>query len=99
MRVTYKYLIKWCNDEFKRLEILDYEVVNVERTFHNQDAIEAGACRLIITFQHIETKKSGYFLSFYTIGQIQRELKEGRKLHLKFDRSYILTKTELEVIN
>lgn len=101
-RLTAKRLIEWVNEEFIRLGSPEIQVYSIERSFHTQDQYEAGACRLYIRFRNTEIPDDSFFataafLSFYTIKDLERHLKNGYELYLKRDRLGIYTNMELDV--
>lgn len=102
MRVTSKYLIKWCNEQFEKFEINDFTVVEVVSTKYSQEQIQNGACRLHIRFTHkTSANHVRHFLSFYSMKELQQYIdgvKWGKyELYLKPDRMGILTNFELDV--
>lgn len=100
MRVTKKYLIKWVNEEFKRLEINDWEVFQIDKTrFRSQD-YEEGACFLYVRFRFKENHTStARFLCFYPLKEYEEHINNGKKLKLTFGRSFTLTDCTIEIIN
>ena len=97
--MRYKDLVEWVNKEFERFEITEYRAVEAVRTYHNQDAIEGGACRMLIFFECVNQKTMGspYFLCFYTLKQLNTYLKEGFEMYLDFKHSIVLTNITIEV--
>jgi hypothetical protein len=96
--MRYSDLVNWVNKEFERFEIYDYEAISAERTYHSQDAIEGGACRMLIFFKHKEFNGfNNYFLCFYTLKQLNEHLKSGYEMYLNFDRNLILTNATIEL--
>ena len=51
-RLTYKKLIIWLNNKFQELEIKNYVVTDIARTYYSQNDYECGACRLMIYFEN-----------------------------------------------
>ena len=102
-RLTIKKLIKWCNDQFAKLEITDYEVFEIYRTNFNQNDYECGACRLVIRFKNKTMKEGDYcsvgtFYCFYKISELEEYLKTGHDLYLKDNGQYgLLSNLEIEV--
>jgi hypothetical protein len=102
-RLTANKLVQWCNEQFKKFEIKNYEVTEISRTHFNQDAYENGACRLLVRFRdktmpegsHFST---GYFMCFYRLSEYQEYLNMGYSLYLK-DTSHfgLLKDMEIEV--
>lgn len=87
-RLTKRKLIKWCNGQFAKLGIKDYEVVEIFTSRFRQHEYESGACRLLIKFKNITVKENslcryGTFLSFYRIRDYEDYLKNGYELYLK----------------
>lgn len=101
-RITYKKLIDWLNQEFARLEINSFEVIEAYRTYYTSGQYENGACKLIIKFQSKEIVKGhrmeGSFFSFYFIKELQWYVENGYNLHLKFSfRSTGMSLNDLEL--
>lgn len=88
-RITYKYLVQFLNEEFKRFEITEFEVVKVERTHHRDCDYEAGATKLLIHFEPKDKSKkhpliNGIFYCFYFVKELQWYVDNGYKLKLDF---------------
>lgn len=100
-RLTAKKLVEWCNEQFEKLELNDYEVIKVERTHFTSDQYESGACRLYIIFRNKTLPESSLlhtsrFMCFYGINELHDYINSGYELYLK-DGSKGLTGFELEV--
>ena len=101
-RLTAKRLMEWANEEFIKLGSPEIQVYSVDRTFYTQDQYEAGACRLHIRFRNTSIPEgscfaTAAFLSFYTIRDIERHIKNGYELYIKRDRLGLYTNMELDV--
>jgi hypothetical protein len=102
-RLTYKKLIIWLNEKFKKLEIKNYVVTEIARTYYTMNDYECGACKLMIYFENKQLDKShilhkSYFMCFYTIGQLQWFLENGYELCLTDkNRDGIIKNFELDV--
>jgi hypothetical protein len=83
-RLTAKKLITWCNNQFKKLEILNYEVTEIVTTKFNDYAYEGGACRLLFIVKRKDDDfLSCEFMGFYRISDYQEYIKKGYELYLK----------------
>lgn len=102
-RLTVKKLINWLNEKFTQLQINEYEVIDIHRTYFNQNDYEGGACRLVITFKNKKLSddspfSKGSFYCFYRIKELQWFLENGYELFLLDNsRIGILSNFELDV--
>lgn len=84
-RLTAKRLIEWLNNEFERFEINEWTVTDVYRTRYRNHEYEAGACKLIISFESKSNNKNrGTFLCFYSIAELKEHMNMGYKMILSF---------------
>lgn len=87
MRITRNYLVKWCNEQFEKLEIKEWVVTRVERTFHRPQDYENGAAHLLIFFERKALPKSPishYFYCFYPIWYLQKAIDNGQEMYISF---------------
>jgi hypothetical protein len=100
-RLTSKKFIAWINSEFERFEIKEYKVIKAERTrFRSQD-YEGGACKLIVTFQHVDKPQlQGNFLCFYFLSEYESYIQTGKyKMALNFSgRFHSLTDLTVDLV-
>lgn len=85
MRITRKYLINWINNKFKELEIVEYEVYDVEPTRFSSEQLQGGAASLFIRFKRKNDDSimsKGLFYSFYRIKDLQDHINNGWELYL-----------------
>jgi hypothetical protein len=102
MKLTYKYLILFINEQFKKFGIVDYEVTQIWRTYYRRDEYEAGASKMQIIFKNNTLPTNhfanfGHFMCFYSLRELEQQLKNGYELYLKFDRFHILSNLQLDV--
>jgi hypothetical protein len=86
--MNYAQFTEFINSEFKRLEINNYEAYRAERTYFNQDQLEAGACRIHVYFKPVGTSLDDLFfkpsfMCFYPLSFYNLILKKGGKLYIK----------------
>lgn len=102
-RLTAKKLVNWCNEQFKKFEIENYEVTEISRTHFNTDAYEGGAYRLLVKYRDKNMEvgsicSTGYFMCFYRISEYQDYINNGYELYLKNNGRFGLLKDlEIEV--
>ena len=102
-RLTYKKLIVWLNIKFQELEIKNYVVTEIARTYYSQNDYECGACRLMIYFENKQLEKlhilhKSNFMCFYTVSQLQWFLENGYELCLTDkNRDGLIKNFELDV--
>ena len=102
-RVTASKLKNWLENEFKRLEFGYYEVVEIYRTRFASHYYEAGACKLVIRFRHVEwetTFDTAAFLCDYSMKDLTEYIQGGYEMYLKFRSGkgvQSMTNLEIEV--
>jgi len=87
-RLTAKKLVAWCNEQFSKLEIHNYEVIEITRSYFSSDHYENGACRLYVKFRDKRMElgnmcSTGHFLCFYRLSEYQDYINQGYELYLK----------------
>ncbi len=103
--LTYKTFVDFVNQEFKRLEINDFEAYKAERTYHRRGDYEAGACKMLVWFKPTgededKVKIKHYFMCFYFLKEYNEYRKKGYTLYLKFgnnSRFKLIKEVEVEV--
>lgn len=102
-KLTYLKLQNWINEKFKELEIFDYEVFKVERTYYTSDAYESGAAKLNIWFKDIASNalpdpfNKSHFLCFYSLKELNEYLSNGQGLFLTFRDSRDCSLNNMEI--
>lgn len=103
--INYAQLVDFVNEEFRRLEITGYKAYRAERTYHRPCDYEAGACKMLIWFKHLDTPEDSllakrYFMCDYSLKELNEYRKSGYKMYLKFrfrSSNFMLTDLEIDV--
>ncbi len=85
-RLTCKALLKFCNEEFKRLEIEEFVCTKVERTRFSEDQYQGGACFLRVYFERIGVVSiinHHHFMCFYSLGEYTNHIERGYEMYLR----------------
>jgi len=97
-RLTKKKFISLLNEKFKELEIFGYEVIDLYSTRLRSDDYEAGAAKIVVTFQNIATKSTGYFYGSYSLKEYEEYLNNGYKIIFTFkNHLQILSNIDVDV--
>lgn len=97
-KLTSKKLVNWCNEEFAKLGFDDWEVTHITRTRFTDGQYEAGACKLYVWYRSKKNENlTDLFLGFYSIGYMDKAIKNGYKLYLKCDMRQPISDLELDL--
>lgn len=104
MRLTKKKLIEMVNQLFDKYEIKSFEVYAISATRYRGQDYEAGACKLHIYFRrkdgNIDTgfgTAFNYFISFFSIKELEYYINNGYYLKLEFIRQGSISIKDLEL--
>lgn len=95
-RLTKKKFISLLNEKFKELEIFGYEVIDLYSTRLRSDDYEAGAAKIVVTFQNIDTKSTGHFFASYSLKEYEKYLNDGYEIVITF-KNHFQTLSDIDV--
>lgn len=106
-RLTAKKLVEWLNKKFEQLDITEYEIIDVKRTYYTSDQYEGGACKQHIYFknkgQNIEHPSDlGTMMCFYNLKELEYYINNGWEMYFRVrnkfgNRFLIISDLELDV--